>query len=532
MRSLMPLLPRFGRCFVFASLASAAACSAPPPATPPAPARKLAAIALGDKGAFPLKAHLESADIAAGKYTPAQFIESGADLFHTPFNGLDGVGVAKSKAGTVNRFVPIGPTGPSSTSCGECHNEPFPSSAGQPHSSVARDPEADGKPPFNVRSVRSLYGDGLMQMLAEEMTEDLQAARDKAAAAAKASPGKPAVGELGAKGTKFGSISATATPAGAVTYDVSKIAGVDPDLVVRALGWKGDATLIRTITAGASFRAMGMQSEEVLWKIPEAANTPDFDGDGVVRELSVGDITAMTVYSAILPTPTELERLAALGFVQAPTAEQKALIVKGRAAFTNVGCASCHTPAMHLAQTRFEEPTARGNGNFYDHGLAKKDPNYDPKRPFSVDILKDMDEPRAEADPKGGVTVRLYSDLKRHAMGRLLADPAGPGDSTTADFESLKYDGKPVKIAADQFLTAVLWGVGNTGPWLHDNRAGSLREAVLSHGEDAPPAVGTPGRSEAQEARDAFKSLAPADQDALVAFLSSLRTFAPPRKDE
>ena len=79
MRSLMPLLPRFGRCFVFASLVSAAACSAPPPATPPAPAKKLAAIALGDKGAFPLKAHLESADIAAGKYTPAQFIESGAD---------------------------------------------------------------------------------------------------------------------------------------------------------------------------------------------------------------------------------------------------------------------------------------------------------------------------------------------------------------------------------------------------------------------------------------------------------------------
>jgi len=55
---------------------------------------------------------------------------------------------------------------------------------------------------------------------------------------------------------------------------------------------------------------------------------------------------------------------------------------------------------------------------------------------------------------------------------------------------------------------------------------------VLLHGEDAPPAVGAAGRSEAQEARDAFKALAPADQDALVAFLSSLRTFAPPRKDE
>ena len=178
----------------------------------------------------------------------------------------------------MNRFVPIGPAGPSSTTCGECHNEPFPSSAGLPHSSVARDPENDGKPPFNVRSVRSLYGDGLMQMLAEEMTEDLQAARDTAAAAAKSSPGKPAVGDLVAKGTKFGSISATATTAGVVTYSVSKVAGVDPDLVVRALGWKGDATLIRSITAGAAFRAMGMQSEEILWKMPEAANTPTSTG--------------------------------------------------------------------------------------------------------------------------------------------------------------------------------------------------------------------------------------------------------------
>ena len=139
----------------------------------------------------------------------------------------------------MNRFVPIGPTGPSSTTCGECHNEPFPSSAGLPHSSVARDPEADGKPPFNVRSVRSLYGDGLMQMLAEEMTEDLQAARDKAAAAAKASPGTPAGGELVAKGTTFGSIAATATPAGVVTYDVSKC-GRRPDLVVREMEGRRD----------------------------------------------------------------------------------------------------------------------------------------------------------------------------------------------------------------------------------------------------------------------------------------------------
>ena len=84
-----------------------------------------------------------------------------------------------------------------------------------------------------------------------------------------------------------------------------------------------------------------------------------------------------------------------------------------------------------------------------------------------------------------------------------------------------------VAIPADQFLTAELWGVGNTGPWLHDNRAGTLREAVVLHGEDAPPAVGAPGRSEAQEARDAFVKASAADQESLIAFLLSLRTFSP-----
>jgi mono/diheme cytochrome c family protein len=520
---------------ILCSVLTLAGCSrASGPAPPPvAPAKKLPAIALGEKPAFPLKAHLESADIAAGKYKAAEFIDFGGDLFHTPFNGLDGVGVAVGPGGTkVNRFAPIGPTGPAVQTCGECHNTPFPSSAGLAHSSVSRDPDSDGKAPFNARSATSLYGDGIIQMLAEEMTEALQSLRDEAATAAKAAPGKPVMRDLVANGTKFGSIAATAAANGTVTFDVSKVQGVDPDLVVRPMDWKGDVTNLRTFSAVVSIRAMGMQPEEMVWRVPAGAKNPDLDGDGVVRELSVGDVTAMTVYMAALETPTEFSRLAALGHVQAPTSEQTALVDKGRAAFMSAGCATCHTPEMHLGHTKYEEPTARGNGNYYDHTIAAHDPNYDPKRPFTFDVLTDAFEPRLEADPKGGATVRLYGDLKRHAMGRLLADPAGPSDTLTSDLAPLKWDGKPVMIPADTFLTPELWGAGNTGPWLHDNRAGTLKEAVLLHGEDAPPAVGQPGRSEAQESRDAFKALAPADQEALIAFLTSLRTFAlPERKD-
>src|SRR5258708_30063712 len=112
-----------------------------------------------------------------------------------------------------------------------------------------------------------------------------------------------------------------------------------------------------------------MQSEEFVWRLGDKAG-PDPDGDGVTRELSVGDITAMAIYNAAQATPTELGRLAELGLVAAPDAAGKARVEKGRQLFTHVGCASCHLPRMHLAQTVFEEPELCGGGHHLDHLLA------------------------------------------------------------------------------------------------------------------------------------------------------------------
>src|SRR5206468_4655600 len=116
-----------------------------------------------------------------------------------------------------------------------------------------------------------------------------------------------------------------------------------------------------------------------------------------------------------------------------------------------------------------------GSGDDDDQELAKRDPGYEPKRPFAFDSLKDAQPPRAEARAGGGTIIRLFGDLKRHGMGRQLADPGGPTPSRGGDIAPMKYDGKPVMVPADQFLTAELWGGAKTGPWLHDNRAGTLR---------------------------------------------------------
>jgi CxxC motif-containing protein (DUF1111 family) len=59
------------------------------------------------------------------------------------------------------------------------------------------------------------------------------------------------------------------------------------------------------------------------------------------------------------------------------------------------------------------------------------------------------------------------------------------------------------------FGTEELWGVACTGPWLHDGRATTLREAILWHG------------GEAAGSRDHFKGLPAKDQKDVIAFLGN-----------
>lgn len=501
---------------------------APQPAAPAAQAdADLPVIDLDEKAAFPLPAHLESKAIAAGAIAYAQLFEDGARLFHTPYNGLDGVGQKRTVGGVpVNRFStgPVGGGQPlqiGAQACGNCHNQPSGAGFGLAHTRVLFDGASTGEGPFSARGTTSLFGNGVLQLLAQEMTEQLLDARDMAAADAKATPGTAARQALSANGVDFGVLIATANARGEVVFDVSQVRGVSPDLVVRPFGWKGNITTVRNFNTAAATFGMGMQAEEFVWRLGEAGGT-DPDGDGVSRELSVGDITAMTIYNAAQAAPAELARLADLGFVAAPDAAAAARIETGRELFGQIGCVTCHVPEMRLTRTVYEEPTLAGGGNYIDRFLAGRDPDYDPKRPARFDSVTESQEPRVEAHPDGGAIVRLYGDLKRHDMGRVLADSGGPQPPLDSSLAPLQHDGGLALIGASEFLTAELWGVGTTGPWLHDDRAGTLAEAILLHGEDAPPAVGQPGRSEAQDTRDAYRNLAPEDQRAVVTFLKSL----------
>ena len=501
------------------------ACGVPPKA-------ELPVIELDERPA--LGSHLEQADIAAGTVSFEAAFEAGDHLFHAAYNGLDGVGAMLTVGGAPLHRFSIGPAGGGqpiavkAQSCGDCHAIPFAAGAGRAHTRTTPDPDADGQPPFNARGTTSLHGNGLLQLLAQEMTEELQAARDAAASAAREAPGTAVQRALTAKGVEFGQIVATADDEGDVLFDTSGVVGIEPDLVVRPFGWKGFVGSLRNFALAAANVAMGMQGEEFTWRLPPERQ-PDADQDGVERELTVGDITAMTIYNAAQETPHGVAHLADLGMVARPDAGALATVEKGRALFEEVGCVSCHQPEMRLENTVFEEPTSRGNGNFLDGFLASKDSDYDPARPLRFDMLTDAQPPRVEAHPEGGAVVRLYGDLKRHRMGRQLADEAGPQVIFASTLAPLEIDGEVRMVPPDEFLTAELWGVGSTALYLHDDRAGTLQEAILLHGEDTPPPPGDPGRSEAQESREAYAGLSADDQVAVVTFLKSLVNFSPER---
>ena len=162
-------------------------------------------------------------------------IQEGEALFAGKFTVLDGVGrpmatqaiiPTKRKRQPAKSFHRT--AGLDASSCADCHNDPVMGGAGgfAVNAFVSEgfsNADFDSTDPqfSNERNTNHLMGAGLVELLAREMTKDLQATRRKALSAARQS-GTAQTLELNSKGVAFGHI--TATPDGLL--DLSAIAGV------------------------------------------------------------------------------------------------------------------------------------------------------------------------------------------------------------------------------------------------------------------------------------------------------------------
>ena len=420
---------------------------------------------------------------------PFRAIRRGRQLFQRKFNRVDGQGPRVGDgAGPIGETLAIGAG--LSDSCAGCH--------GRPRGGAGAGGDVVTRP--DSRDAPHLFGLGLKEMLADEITADLRRIRADAIARARASR-RAVTRSLASKGIAYGTIVARADG----SLDTSGVDGVDPDLRVRPFFAHGGTISIREFVVGALQNEMGLQAVEpdlaaasagvrvvtpsgmVLDGAADRIEAPptadpggDPDGDGVADEIPESLVDFFEFYF--------------LNYFKPGSYAQTPAVRLGRYVFERTGCAHCHVPDLTIE---------------HDRRVADVETAYDPARGIMNGLFATatpLFDPRADASgfppravPRGGsfVVENIFTDLKRHDLG-----PA---------FHERNYDG----TTRTEFLTTPLWGVATTAPYGHDGRSINLTEVILRHG------------GEAQVARDAFAQSFPARREALLAYLGSLVLFPP-----
>jgi len=436
---------------------------------------------------------------------------------------VKGTGVAlsdPSKPLTGNRaFNRV--SGPEANSCSGCHNQPYgiPGGGGDFVTGVFvlgqrfdfatfnksdRMPTAgavneDQEPATlqniaNYRATTGMFGSGYLEMLARQMTAELQAIRDSL----KLGETK----ELVAKGISFGKLTRKLDG----TWDTSKVEGLPrasivaptpvtrPNLIIRPWHQASNVVSLREFTTTAFNQHHGMEATERF------GLDSDLDGDGIRNELTRADITAATLYQAAMAVP---------GRVIPNDPEIEQAVLNGEQVFERIGCSSCHISKLPLDNKgwMFTEP------NPYNVPLNLR-PGTTQTIAMDLNDAKDLPVPRLAADPKNpNVTwVPAYTDFKLHDICE-LNDPGEPLDQNQTSWTAKFRKGNR------KFLTKRLWGAANEPPFFHHGLFTTLRQSVMGHS------------GEALSSRQQFQKLAKYDQDSLIEFLKTLQVLPPGTSD-
>jgi hypothetical protein len=423
------------------------------------------------------------------KRDPFRAIRRGRQIFQRKFTRVQGHGpVTGDGAGDIMTDGSIGAG--LSDSCASCHGRPR--GAAGSGGDVATRPES--------RDAPHLFGLGLQEMLADEITQDLRAIRDTAKAQA-AATGRDVTKALKSKGIEYGSI--TVSPNGSV--NTSHVEGVNADLRVRPFFAEGKTISIREFLVGAFNAEMGMESpdydlltaknggrvvtpsgmvldgsKDAIEAPPANSETDDPDGDGVKNELPVSAV--------------DYEEFYLLNYFKPGIGEQTVQTRMGLGLMSSIGCTSCHVQNLRIDT---------------DRRVADVDTQFDSRKGvFNQLFSTAVPLFKAEADATGHPAVKsplgkpfmvenIFADFKRHDLG--------------PNFWERNYDGTITEL----FMTEPLWGVGTTAPYGHDGRSVNLKQVILRHG------------GEAQKARDNFDRLPDILQEQVILFLNTLVLFPP-----
>ena len=426
------------------------------------------------------------------KRDPARSIRRGRQLFQRKFTMAEGFGprVNHESIGDIHDNPALGAG--LVDSCAGCH--------GRPKGSAGFGGDVGTRP--DSRDAPHLFGLGLVEMLADEITHDLRTIRSQALTWA-VKNGSAVKLPLVSKGIHYGAIRAL--PNGSI--DTSLVEGVTPDLRIRPFFAHGGEFSIRAFAVGGFKDEMGLESPDqdlcqatdpinpikistpaglvmdpALDKIkqpPVCSTTEDGDGDGVVNEIDTALIDHMEFYL--------------LNYFKPATGKTTRRTESGLVLLKEIGCTDCHIQNLRIIR---------------DRRIADVETRFDPakgifNRLFATattlfNVMNDGQAfPKLLPKKNSFLVKSIFADFKRHDLG-----PA---------FHERQYDGSLVK----KFMTEPLWGVGTTAPYGHDGRSINLEEVILRHG------------GEAQRSKQRFASLEDNNQRKILEFLNTLVLFPP-----
>jgi hypothetical protein len=420
---------------------------------------------------------------------PFRSIRRGREIFQRKFTRAQGQGPrVKDGIGPIAVDGRIGAG--LSDSCAGCH--------GRPEGSAGHGGAVFTRP--DSRDAPHLFGLGLVEMLADEITADLRGTRDRAKGLASLK-GESLTVELESKGIRYGSL--TVRPDG--TVDATNVQGVNSDLRVRPFFADGREFSIRAFAAGAFQAEMGLQavdsdlstaasggrvvtpsglvldgSVDLVSPPPAAHPSDDPDGDGVANEIPSAILDHVEFYL--------------LNYFRPGQYRESEAARRGRRSMDRIGCTLCHVPDLVIQR---------------DRRVADVDTVYDPDRGIFNSLFATATPRIVTQDDRSGfpplkrpaqqpfVVHNIFADLKRHDLG--------------PSFHERNFDTSVTTL----FMTRALWGVASTAPYGHDGRSSNLREVILRHG------------GEAQGASDAFKAMSDFEQEEILQFLGTLVLFPP-----
>jgi hypothetical protein len=338
----------------------------------------------------------------------------------------------------------------------------------------------------NSRATLGMFGSGYIEMLARQMTADLQRQRDRLA------PGESV--ELSAKGVGFGRLERRTDG----SWDTSQVEGLarpsvssaaadhPPSLIIRPFHQAAAVISLREFTNNAFNHHHGIQTVERF------GDGTDPDGDGFTDEMSRAEVTAVTLFQATLPVPGRvIPRVRAI----------EDAVESGEQRFVDIGCAECHIPALPLDDWGwyFSEPSRYNPpGN-----LGPAD---------GETLLVNLNAkvlPWPRLSERDGITwVPAFTDLKLHDI------TDGPDDPNREGLDMTQAAGSEAFFAGNgRFVTKKLWGAANERPYFHHGLFTTLREAILGHS------------GEALASRQAFQALSDYDRDSIIEFLKTLQVL-------